>query len=310
MVGLLHSAGVGHVRTHRQASPSLLVRGVAYATMVAHGATPATASFALASSLAALATAPIPIVWAQDPGITFEDAAAEGEALGRATLPGPRTDGDDMYFVSEAGLETVSALELFGGMTMSPDVATLEGLTGDDAATDAFVVTARTRIEGEDSGLGDATRTATTAARTRSHPNMAGDPAFANAGAVFDGTDPVFATFFSGCTEVEVPTTTGGSTHIPEYEYCSRVVVPIEQCEFRHDYQVALMSLSGGGGSSSSCGPGCIEVEIGDDDDNYWSGGGCSTRSLSVSFNVENAAAITSVTIANVVYDDFARNPG
>ena len=307
VVGLLHPAGLGHVRALSTQGPSLLVRAIAYATMLAHGATPATASFALASSLAALATAPIPIVWAQDPGMTFEEAAAAGEALGRATLPGPRTDGDNMYFVSEAGLETMSAVELFGGMTMSPDVATLEGLTGDDAATDAFVGTARTRIQAEDSALGDATRTATEAARARSHPNMAGDPAFANAGAIFDGSDPVFSTFFSGCTEVEVPTTAGGTAHIPEYEYCSRVVVPIETCEFRHDYQVALMSLSGGGASSSSCGPGCIDVEIGDETDNSWTAvGGCSKRSLSVSFNVENAAAIDSVTIAEVVWDDYA----
>ena len=305
LVGLLHSAGVGHVRGRTGESPSVLVRGVACATMLAHGATPATASFALSSSLAALAAAPVAIVWAQDPGITFEDAAAAGEALGRASLPGPRTDGENLYFVREAGLETVSALELFGGTAMSPDVATLEGLTGDDAATDAFVGTARTRIQGEDSALGDATRTATAAARARSHPNMAGDPAFANAGAVFDGSDPVFATFFSGCTEVEVPTTSGGTTHIPEYEYCSRVAVPIEQCEFRHDYQVALMTASGG--SSSSCGAGCIDVEIGDATDNVLDGGACSSRSFSVSFNVENAAAITGVTIANVAYDDFAR---
>ena len=289
----------------RPGTQPLAVRVVAYAAMLTHASTPATASFALASAFASLSTAPVALVWAQDPGITFDEAAQEGEALGQSTLPGPRTDGDTMYFVDEDGLETVSALELFGGMTMSPNVATLEGLTGDDAATDAFVATERARIEGEDSALGDATRLATSAARATSRPDMSADPAFAQTGAIFDGTDPVFATFFAGCTEVEVPSTSGGTTHIPEYEYCSRVVVPIETCEFRHDYQVALMSASGG--RSSSCGPGCIDVEIGDETDNSLSGGACSKRSMSVSFNVENAAAITGVTVAEVVWDDYAQ---
>ena len=296
-------------RNGAKAWPALHVRIVAYAVMATHAATPVTASFALAAAFAALTTAPVPIVWAQSPPtpMTFDEAADAGEAFGQANLPGPRTDGSTVYFVDEDGLETMSAIELFGGVGVASDVSALEALTGDDAATDVFVAAARSRIEGETSAHGEATRAATTAARGRPRPDMSGDPAFAQTDTILDGTDPVFSTFFSGCTEVTIPTSGGGSVHIPEYEYCSRVVVPIESCEIRHDYQVALMSVSGGGGTSSSCGPGCIDVEIGNDDDNYWSGGGCSTRSLSVSFSVDNAAAIDSVTISNVVYDDFAR---
>ena len=320
MVGLLHPAGDEQLMTPNtpqragtEARPArwrvdwqpLAVRGVAYAAMFTQAATPVSASLSLAAAFAALYSAPMSVAWAQDPpDMTFEEAAALGEQTGRESLPGPRGDADTVYFVDEDGLETMSALELFGGNALSPDVATLEGLS-DSSAISVFMNSAHARIEGENTPLGEAMRTARSSARSRSHPDMTGDPAFSQTDAILDGTDPVFSTFFSGCTEIAVPTTTGGTVHMPEYEYCSRVTLPIESCEFIHDYQVALIDFSGlGSGRKSSCGNGCIDIELGRQGDNYWDGGSCTIYEESFSLRVDNTNAIDSVTIEEASWDD------
>ena len=287
------------------------VRAVAYAVMFTHAATPIAASLATATMFATLYTAPIPLVWAQDPPdppeLTFEESAQLGAQTGAETLPGPRTDGTDMFFVGEDGLETMSALELFGVSGIAPEAATLQGIAGDATAIDAFIVTEATRVRDEDSALGEGVRTTVSAARNRPHPDMSADPAFAQTDAIFDGTDPVFSTFFSGCTQVTVPTTTGSTVHVPEYEYCSRVTIPIEQCELHHDYQVSLIDFSNlGGGRRSNCGRGCIEIELGQRGEDYWSAtpGQCSVFTRSFSLTVENPDAIDSVTIEEASWDD------
>lgn len=321
MVGLLYPARHGgHTvsevkRTPREraaGAPGLKtigVRAVASAVMFTQAATPVTASMAVASAFATLYGAPLSRVWAQDPPeLTFEESAALGEQTGEATLPGPRTDGDTVYFVDEDGLETMSALELFGGTGLSPDVAVLQSLSDDASGLNTYLGGARARIEGEDTELGSALRTATAAAGGRSHPDMSGDPAFSQTDSILNGSDPVFGTFFSGCTEVTVPTTTGTTVHVPEYEYCSRVTVPIESCELHHDYEVKLIDFSGlGSGRKAACGHGCFDLEIGTRTDNAWFGGACSMRTLSMSIRVENADAIDRVTLEEVVWDDYAQ---
>ena len=307
-------AGHGHALAAEL--KALAVRGVACVVMFTQAATPVTASMALAAAFGVMYTAPLPLVRAQDPppppppdppDRIFEAAAAFGEQTGRETLPGPRTDGSSVFFVDEDGLDTLSALELFGVNGLSSDVTDLQNLADDDAALDAFVVTARGRIEAEDTPLGDALRSAQSAARNRSHPDMSADPAFSQTDPILAGTDPVFSTFFTGCTEVTVPTTTGGTVHVPEYEYCSRVTIPIEQCELHHDYEVSLIDFSNlGGGRRSDCGRGCIDIELGQRGEDYWSAtpGQCSVFTRSFSLTVENPDAIDSVTIEEASWDD------
>ncbi len=290
----------------RAAWRALAVRGIAYAAMFTQAATPVTASLSLAAAFGALYSAPLSVAWAQNPPMTFDEAAALGEQTGQDTLPGPRGDADTVYFVDEDGLETISAAELFGGNAVSPDAATLEGISDNSAAISVFMNNAHATIEAEDSALGEGMRTVRASARSRTHPDMSTDPAFAQTDAVLAGTDPVFSTFFSGCTEVTVPTTTGTTVHVPEYEYCSRVTLPVESCELYHDYDVAWFHVSGSDAATSSCGTGCIEVTLGQPGDNQWYSGGCSLHTLDMTVNVENADVIDSVTLDEVVWDDHA----
>ena len=292
---------------HARAWRTLAIRSVAYAAMFTQAATPVTASLAMAAAFGALYSAPISLAWAQTPRLTLEEAAALGEATGQGAMAAPDADAATVNFVGENGDEAISVVEVFGGDALSPDIATLESMNDSSTAISVFMNTAHATIEAEDSALGEGMRTLRQSARSRSHPDMSTDPAFAQTDAILGGTDPVFSTFFSGCTEVTVPTTTGGTVHVPEYEYCSRVTLPVESCEFYHDYDVAWFHISGADAATSSCGTGCISVTLGQPGDNQWHSGGCSLHTLSMTVNVENAAVFDSVTLDSVVYDDYAQ---
>lgn len=238
-------------------------------------------------------------VWAQE----FEDAASEGEAFGRGLIRGPSTDGTQIFFDGEAGVETIDINDLFNPGGSEDDLADVIDAFGSDVAADALSADIQTRLSGEASAQGDAYRTVTESAAGRSHPDIIDEVWLAQSKDVLDGEHAIFDTFFTGCESVEI-TTPGTTVHVPEYEYCSRVVIPNESCELRHDYEVGLISIASGEGGTTSCGPGCVDLFIGRVGDNYWSGN-CSIFEQLMLINVHNPDAIISATLEQAVWDDY-----
>lgn len=237
--------------------------------------------------------------WAQ----TFEEAAEEGQALGESLLVGPSTDGDRIFFDGATGVEAIDIDELFQAGGSEDDRAAMEAAFGSEAAAQFFIGEATGRLATEDSAQAEAVRTVRETARARAHPDLINDPALRRSADILDGDDPVFDTFFTECEAVAVAGS-GQTVHVPEYAYCDRVVSPVEQCELLHDYDVGVLEVAGGGGSVASCGPGCLELSVGQVGDNYWAGN-CTVFEQSSLINVLNPEAIVSATLEQATWDDY-----
>lgn len=246
----------------------------------------------LSSPWAALAQTPPP-------------GAQEGRDLGESLLHGPTTDGETIFYRGAEGRESIDAADLFQPSGSDPDdLATMLEVFEDDAAAMERAAEIQQRLAGEDSQQAQAYRAVREGAQSRSHPDMAGDPAFARSESLLSGDDPIFSTFFEGCDAVEVPIGGGTSIHVPELHYCSRVLTPVESCEITHAYEASLVRLVGGEGGIQSCGEGCIDLYVGRVADNYWHGQ-CSVFEQEVRVQVENAAAITSAVLSEARWDDY-----
>jgi conjugal transfer mating pair stabilization protein TraN len=278
---------------------SLGFQGIVYALIFTLVSNPVVNSLT-AISVATTSTLLLPqSVWAQE----FEDAAAEGEAFGRGLIVGPNTDGTQIFFDGEAGVETIDINDLFNPDGSEDDLADVLDAFGSDVAADILSADIQTRLGGEDSAQADAYRTVTESASTRSHPDVINEAWLTRSKDVLDGEDPIFDTFFTGCESVEI-SDPGSTVHVPEYEYCARVVVPNESCELRHEYEVGLISVAAGEGGTASCGPGCVDLFIGRVGDNYWAGN-CTIFEHLMLINVENPDAIISATLEQAVWDDY-----
>lgn len=230
--------------------------------------------------------------------------AADGRELGEGLLHGPTTDGEAIYFQGADGTQSIDTTELFQPGGSADDVAAVLEAFGDDAEAGELAAAIQGRLASEDSQQAAAYRTVRDSARSRSHPDLASDPAFNRSQEILDGDDPVFETFFEGCEEVEVPVGSGSSIHVPELHYCARVITPVQSCEINHRYETALVRLVGGEGGIQSCGAGCIDLYVGRVADNYWNGQ-CAVFEQEVRVQVENAAAITSAVLSEARWDDY-----
>ena len=240
-----------------------------------------------------------PNVFAQE----FEEAAASGRATGEQLLTGPSTDGTEVFFDGSSGVESIDVRSLFNPSGSTDDLDAMLDAFGSDAAADELATTVTGRLAGEDSAQAEAYRTVTQSARNRSHPDAINDPAFVRSKEILDGEDPLFETFFSGCEETTVPVG-DTTTHVPELEYCTRVVTPNETCELQHDYGIGLIQVAGGQGGTVSCGPGCVDLFIGRVGNNYWTGN-CQIFEQLMLLNIVNPDAIVSATLVQAVWDDY-----
>lgn len=272
---------------------TLAARGVVYAVVLSLVSQPI-----MTTTVATTVFVP-QVTWAQ----AFDDAATEGQAFGQGLITGPTTDGTQIFFDGASGVESIDINDIFNPGGSEDDVQDMIDAFGSDAAADVLSATIQGRLATEDSAQGDAYRSITESASSRSHPDAINDPAFTRSKEILDGVDPVFDTFFTGCDEITVP---GGDTsvHVPEYEYCARVVTPNETCQIQHDYNVGLIQVAGGQGGTASCGPGCVDLFIGQVGDNYWVGN-CTVFEQLMLLNIINPDAIISATLEQAVWDDY-----
>ena len=255
----------------------------------------------------AVSVTPFDVLFAQT--ITPPDGAADGEALGRSLLRAPSTsaDGSTTYYNGSSGVESITTGELFQSRGSQDDVQRMMDAFGDESAATATGSDVALRMQSETSEQANAVRTVRDGALMRSHPDLGTDPALTRSFELLRGEDPVFDTFFGDCSE-QTTDTTPRVIHVEDFKYCSRVVLPENTCEIVHDYQTGLVQVTGGDGGLSSCGPGCMDVFVGRVGDNYWdTHDGCQIFEQDVGFLVDNAAAITSATLEQVVYDDRMR---
>lgn len=255
-------------------------------------ATIAATAFAIfASPLAALAQ-------------TRPSGAEEGQALGESLLHGPTTDGTSVYFQGRNGAESINAADIFQSSGSADDVQAMLDAFGDEGAAAELTSAISARLAGENSRQADAVQTVRQGALTRSHPDLASDPAFRRSEQLLDGDDPVFDTFFEGCESTEIPVGEGSGVHVPDNRYCSRVITPTQQCQITHEYDAGLLHITGGEGGLQSCGEGCLDVYVGRVGDNYWNGN-CTIFQQEVRIQVDNAAAITSAVLEEARWDDY-----
>ncbi len=238
-------------------------------------------------------------VWA-DP---ISDAAQQGQGFGQGLLTGPQTDGNQVYFDGNSGVESININEVFQGTGSVDDTADMQSAFGNAATADALNATINNRLETEASPQAEAFRAIRDSAISRSHPDMINDPAFVASREILDGDDPVFSTFFSGCNEVTVPAG-GSSVHVPDLKYCDRVAKPVSSCELYHHYDAGVLRVLSGQGGVSSCGPGCLDLFVGKVGNNYWSGH-CSIYEQATKIAIDNPAAITSARLVQATWDDY-----
>ncbi len=189
-----------------------------------------TLAYALVSAVTwgSLASAPV----AADP---FDEAAVKGQSFGRSLIAGPSTDGQRIRFEGASGMESVEVVELFQSLGRAEETTDLEGAFGDDTATDALAATLASRLKTEDSAPGEAYRLVRETALHTGHPDLFDEPIFRASKTILDGDDPVFESFFTGCTRTAVTSGSKVSVHVPDYKTCERLHRPSSgTCTIHH----------------------------------------------------------------------------
>lgn len=229
--------------------------------------------------------------------------AGEGQALGWDLLRGPVSDGEQIYFDDANGSGQIAIKDLFQEQGAHDDVEAMQQAFGDDEASENLAAGVEARLSTENSQHALAYSTVRDSAKSRSHPDISSDPAFLRSRSVLSGDDPIFETFFDGCTQVEVPVGDGSIQHVEDYRYCDRVITPAERCVVAHQYKASLLRVVGGEGGLQSCGLGCMDLYVGKVGDNYWSAD-CSVFEQHVRVEIDNPDALSSAVLEEVRWDD------
>jgi conjugal transfer mating pair stabilization protein TraN len=235
---------------------------------------------------------------------TAPAGAQDGKALGESLLTGPATNGNKIFFNGESGTESINVSDIFQSGGSPDDVAAMQDAFGDDNAALALSTAAAARMSTENSQHANAYNTVRDSELTHSHPDLIKDPVFTRSTDVLSGDDPIFSTFFAGCESNTVPLNPDTTVHVPDPHWCSRVVLPAQHCEVKHDYEASLVQFVSGEGGIQSCGDGCLDVYVGKVGDNYWTGT-CAIFEQDVHLQVDNPDAIVSATLAEAQWDDY-----
>lgn len=235
------------------------------------------------------------------------DAGAEGHAFGQSLLKAPANDDGKIYWQKQDGsgpVESMDAADLFPGMGAADYSADMDTNFGDDNAAQAFGASTLLNLENEDSVYADAYRGIKKATEENEHPDYINEPFLDRSKEVMDGDDPIFDTVFGGCVEVPQGTTGGNSVHIPDYKTCEKLKDDSGSCLAEHPYTVELLRHKDGPFNLQSCGPGCLNLWIGQVGNNYWSGY-CSIFEQTTTIEMIAPGAVTSATLEYAKWDDY-----
>jgi len=193
-----------------------------------------------------------------------------------------------------------------GNSPSAVNTQTISNLYGNDSATVNSGLNAQTTLNTEASLTGEAYRTLVNNAH-QSHPDLQND-------ALWQASDQVFANFtpwaqsFSDCTNTTTQTAVTHNVQVPDYQLCLRQPTIPDHCTANHEVHVQpLLTYESGKGGISSCGPGCMDLYVGQVGDNYWTSADCQVFSWQVTYKVLHPEAIINASLETVVFDDHAR---
>ena len=252
-----------------------------------------------------LAWTPFGIAWAD----ALQAAGNSGQQTGQQIVGGFQfpMPGNNNTLILNPNTPQQSSINL---NTLFPDAQNnnnpnLNNLYGDNPATMNAGLNAQTTLNTENIVAGDAYRTLINNAH-QSHPDLQHDPLWRSGDQVFANYTP-WAQSFSDCSSTTTQTTVNRPVPVPDYQLCLRQPTIPQYCTATHSVALEpLLRFAGGDGGFSSCGPGCMDLYIGQQGDNYWSGN-CATFSSSASYTVLHPEAIISATLEEVDYDDYTR---
>jgi len=149
----------------------------------------------------------------------------------------------------------------------------------------------------------------------RARPDLSNDPMIRRSNDLLADRGQ-FLNTFGDCSTSTVSSTVGGTSRVPDYKFCEKINTPNQREDLYHDYEVfpfiELVNREGGGASpvsqsgSASCGPGCIEIYVGQIGDNYWRGS-CTEHVQNVELRLIRPQALISASVVDIRWDDHTQ---
>lgn len=136
-------------------------------------------------------------------------------------------------------------------------------------------------------------------------PDLTNDPVFTTTRHTFDNIEDISASF-ADCSSTTVFNHIGGTTRIPDYKNCERIVDKSAQCEVTHVLDAGLIQHVSGPYNimPTPSTNDSLDLWIGTIGNNYWTGH-CAIFERENVFRVISPQAIQSVTLVNAVWDDY-----
>lgn len=214
----------------------------------------------------------------------------------------PTASSSAITYGSGDNKQSINLSELFPGVTDTSATGDLKSLYGDDDGTLSAGAKANTTLSSENSMSGDAYRLLKDTSGTV-RPDLTNDPLWTNTDKVIDNQD-LFDKEFSDCKQTTETTKTTTSKHVSDMKTCERVADKSGNYTLKHDYTAGVVKYVDGPTNFQSCGPGCIDIWLGQVGDNYWSGN-CTIFENEMKFEVINPAAIQSASLTYAKWDDY-----
>ena len=247
---------------------------------------------------------------------TMSSAASQGQTFGMGAIPSnpqgmwsTNSSGTTVTIPTNGSNQVMSMGDLFPGADSNSTNVDYSSLYGSDANMQSAGASAETELSTDPSMTGQAYQTIKQGTANFDHPDLRNDP-------IWGQTDSTMSDVFSGafedCTRTTTTTPTSMNGVIHDYRNCQKIVKPSAgSCTITHNYDsswvVKTVSESGdltGGGSVTSCGPGCMYMYIGKVGDNYLTGN-CTVYTQDLQVQVDNPDAIQSATLDYVKWDDY-----
>lgn len=234
------------------------------------------------------------------------DAGRRGQSFGTGTSPtgllGTTDDaGNITLFPDSQGAKTYTPSQLFGDYNQV-NRSSLEGAWNSDGALNQLGQGAQNRLSTEDSRPGAAYRTLTGAQPNLRNGLPRTDPIFG--GIDHNLSNPNLMRSFADCstsTQFQLDQIT---THSADIRTCDRPASFSGECTLYRQLLGGVLRHTGGPLGVASCGPGCMQIYVGEIGDNYRHAT-CGMFETSTTFDVISPEAVISATVEYVKYDDF-----